>query len=736
MSEWRVTILDPAEPDDRRALERLLASGVAPLDTLAQQLADLADARSAGRRLDDRARARVVEEITAGEALSRYGRWVYFPWHREVVRLLPPDAFHELRTDRNRHRITAADQLRLRGRRIAVAGLSVGLASAVTLATEGIGGAFHLADFDTLALSNLNRIQVAVRELGASKAEIAARRLLDIDPYLDIAIFPEGVREDTIDPFLGLAGGHAVDLLVEECDDLEMKLRLRERARDGGIPVIMETSDRGLLDIERFDLEPDRPILHGVVAGLRAADLRGLGPAQKLVPLARIVDVDRVSAPLAASVVEINRTTASWPQLASAVCLGGAIVTDTARRILLGQIDWSGRHYVDLEKLVSLGARAPIEAPRDDTPAAAPVASPPRPARGAGGPSLEETRWLVAQAVKAPSGGNSQPWLFELSGDEMRCALDPARCLDLLAGGGLAPAIALGAAVENLVLSAPLLGLAAEVEPLEPPSLDAPLARVRLRRRDAPVSPLAAAIDARACRRSVSDGSPLTAGERSALLALPAEDGVQIELHDDRARLEALGRVAGAWDRLRVLSTTLHPEMVRELRFSRADAEATRDGIELASLELPPRLELGLRVVARPDAAACLRAIDGGDALRDGAALAYAQASALARFLVRRPTRGSFFDLGRTLQRFWLTAVSLGIGARPYGAYLFAVAGLEGGGAGLDAFDRDELAALARAHRAALPAPDGWADGFLLLINRAPPPAVRSLRRRLDDVLR
>jgi hypothetical protein len=29
----------------------------------------------------------------------------------------------------------------------------------------------------------------------------------------------------------------------------------------------METSDRGVLDVERFDLEPDRPIFHGLLPG-------------------------------------------------------------------------------------------------------------------------------------------------------------------------------------------------------------------------------------------------------------------------------------------------------------------------------------------------------------------------------------------------------------------------------------------------------------------------------------
>ena len=49
---------------------------------------------------------------------------------------------------------------------------------------------------------------------------------------------------------------------------------------------------------------------------------------------------------------EIGKTITTWPQLASAVVLGGAITTDITRRILLKQYQNSGRFYVDLEKII------------------------------------------------------------------------------------------------------------------------------------------------------------------------------------------------------------------------------------------------------------------------------------------------------------------------------------------------------------------------------------------------
>ncbi|MFC7650012.1 ThiF family adenylyltransferase [Streptosporangium lutulentum] len=221
----------------------------------------------------------------------------------------------------------------------------MGNAAAVTLAQEGVGGSFRIADFDRIELSNLNRLRAGVHQLGLDKTVLTARQMAEIDPYLDITVHPHGIGPDNLDEFL-LHGG-PLDLLVEECDDLYVKVAVRERARSCGIPVVMETNDRGMLDIERFDLDPDRPIFHGLLGNVRAEDLRGLPPKDKVPFVLALLDERQLSTRMAASLPEIEQTISSWPQLASGAALGGAVVTDASRRILLGEEVASGRLYVD-----------------------------------------------------------------------------------------------------------------------------------------------------------------------------------------------------------------------------------------------------------------------------------------------------------------------------------------------------------------------------------------------------
>jgi molybdopterin/thiamine biosynthesis adenylyltransferase len=106
-------------------------------------------------------------------------------------------------------------------------------------------------------------VPATVFDLGLNKAHVAARRIAELDPYRPVDVFEAGLTVDTVDAFLD-----GLDILVEECDSLEMKALLRIGARDRQIPVLMATSDRGIVDVEPFDKEPQRPILHGVTASL------------------------------------------------------------------------------------------------------------------------------------------------------------------------------------------------------------------------------------------------------------------------------------------------------------------------------------------------------------------------------------------------------------------------------------------------------------------------------------
>ncbi|MDB5007727.1 MAG: hypothetical protein JWP45_2120 [Mucilaginibacter sp.] len=293
----------------------------------------------------------LINKHLAGKAIEEYGVWVYYPWNQRLVHLLDEEEFIEVRTNRNRNKITKEEQGKLKTKKIGIVGLSVGQSIALTMAMERTCGELRLADFDTAELSNLNRIRTGVHNLGLNKTVIAAREILEIDPFLNVKIFDDGLHEGNMDDFF--LGGDKLDLFIEVCDGLDIKIASRFKAREFQIPVIMDTNDRGMLDIERFDLEPKRAILHGLADGLDPDSIKDLTNEEKIPYILKMIGADTMSTRLKASMLEVKKSINTWPQLASSVTLGGAATTDVCRRILLDQFHDSGRYYVDLDEIIS-----------------------------------------------------------------------------------------------------------------------------------------------------------------------------------------------------------------------------------------------------------------------------------------------------------------------------------------------------------------------------------------------
>jgi molybdopterin/thiamine biosynthesis adenylyltransferase/nitroreductase len=138
--------------------------------------------------------------------------------------------------ERNLGWFTEAEQLALRGKRVAIAGMGgVGGVHLITLARIGIG-AFNIADFDRFSLANFNRqIGANIETIGRLKIEVMEEMALAVNPDLRITRFDEGVNVDNLEQFLS-----GVDLFVDGLDFfvLDIRRRVFARCHELGIPAV------------------------------------------------------------------------------------------------------------------------------------------------------------------------------------------------------------------------------------------------------------------------------------------------------------------------------------------------------------------------------------------------------------------------------------------------------------------------------------------------------------------
>ncbi|WP_308212876.1 ThiF family adenylyltransferase [Nocardia otitidiscaviarum] len=351
-----IEILHPATDRARITALRATASGYRFVDGWTSALPELLAIRHprlAGRRhggADDFAALAAMAQ--AAGSLDEISRYIVYPWRRVLVRLPDAEHFHRLRTARNRWLITAEEQRLWSSALIGVAGLSVG-ASVLTACSLTGARRFRLAEHDTLGPTNLNRLPASVCDLGEPKLLLAQRRIWEIDPYTEIATYSKGYRTHDASAFLGRGPGRLA-VVVEEMDDLAMKVDIRVRARAARIPVVMATDhgDGAFLDVERYDLEPDAPLFGGRAGDLTADRAALTDPARRLEIVHAIVG-DAVSPRTRASLAEVGRTLPTWPQLGTAVGVAGALAAAAARAIVCGAPMPSGRYRVDPDELTA-----------------------------------------------------------------------------------------------------------------------------------------------------------------------------------------------------------------------------------------------------------------------------------------------------------------------------------------------------------------------------------------------
>jgi hypothetical protein len=290
------------------------------------------------------------------------GSWVYYPWSGNLVHILEKQLFLESRTIRNKDLINEHEQYKYAEFTVGCAGMSVGSNVALSLAISGGSQKIKLADGAVISASNLNRIVAGIHDVGNSKSLVVARKLYEMNPYMDIERYDENITEATIAAFFDTPW--PIHAIVDEIDDLKVKILLRIEARKREIPVIMATDlgDDVMLDVERFDLDPNLPLFHGLVPGVEELLTKEVGKREWLKHATAIIGPHNTPLRMQQALLKVGTKLVTQPQLGTTAIMSGAVAAYAIRQIATGEKLKSGRTLVSLDKhlrtdLMTLGHR-------------------------------------------------------------------------------------------------------------------------------------------------------------------------------------------------------------------------------------------------------------------------------------------------------------------------------------------------------------------------------------------
>ena len=332
--------------EDRKNLEKKLVWR--KVDIYEKQIRELFEVLYPQDSKDEKKLTSFLKKLTNPNPNLK-GVWVYFPWNGFLVHTLNEKDYFLIRTNRNRDLINPEEQEKLKTFTVGIAGLSIGSNMAFAMAHLGICN-FTIADFDELVTSNLNRTRFGIHEVGVNKAVLTSQKLYEINPFVKLEVFEKGLNGNLLTDFI--LGDQPLKLIVDALDDFEIKVRLRMEAKKAKIPVLMVTSlgDSCLVDVERYDIDPEIEIFNGLLGKLPEEILSSkLTEQDKQKFAAKIVGIEHIPTRALESLFKIGKSLVGRPQLASTVSIGSGIATYIVKKVAIEENWPSGRKLLHFD---------------------------------------------------------------------------------------------------------------------------------------------------------------------------------------------------------------------------------------------------------------------------------------------------------------------------------------------------------------------------------------------------
>ena len=279
---------------------------------------------------------------------------------------------------------------------------------------------------------------------------------------------------------------------------------------------------------------------------------------------------------------------------------------------------------------------------------------------------------IIRQAVYAPSGDNSQPWHFEIRGNDILVYNYPERDLPFYNYKQCGSHVAHGALLENISIAASTCELAAKIN-LFPRGVEDELVAIVTLSSQPGISPdlLAPFISKRVTNRRIYNKEAILPDVKAGIVAANQEEGVNVKFIDDPLKIKSISE-ASVVNEMTVLTTkAIHSFFFRHVVWSKEEEEKKRSGLFVKTLEMPRPQEIAFRLARFWP---IMRAANFFGIYKkiaaDNASLFQASASLVA-FLSAGTEPKHFVAAGRAMQRVWLACSRVGIAAHPITGVLF-----------------------------------------------------------------
>jgi len=343
---------------------------------------------------------------------------------------------------------------------------------------------------------------------------------------------------------------------------------------------------------------------------------------------------------------------------------------------------------------------------------------------------------ILEAGNQAPSGENCQPWHFVVRDENtIEIYLLPERDQSAYGWGRRASYLACGAVIENMIITASAEGYRADVEyfPLANPEHVATITLAK----SVVVDALAPFIGKRVTNRKPYRKDPLTRAQSDALAEAAATTGYgTLALAEDADDVARLGRVGSTNEEIMLANRSLHRFFFNHVNWTKEEDERNKIGFFIKTLELPPPAQALFRILRRWPVMRMFNMIGFNEIVAKQNAAVNVAASAMGTLMIDGVEPIDFVKIGRSVERLWLTATSLGLSLQPLTGVLFFKLRIIDGGE-KNVFSPRERARILESYRVAesIFAAEGRHIAFMFRIGHGDAPSARAVRFPLTNAV-
>jgi hypothetical protein len=257
---------------------------------------------------------------------------------------------------------------------------------------------------------------------------------------------------------------------------------------------------------------------------------------------------------------------------------------------------------------------------------------------------------IISYAAKAPSGHNTQPWRFSLTGNTISIKPNFEVALPVVDGDNREFYISLGCATENLLIASAHFGYEVHIVQCDTVEIKVELTKGKQVVKDT----LFHQIERRQTNRSVYSGKKIDNEQIEKLQSVSQSDNLKMYCAEiDSPLADTLTQYIARGNEMQMSDKAFREELLSWMRFNGNQVKKMGDGLSNKALGTPSLPG----VIAKP----IVRQFLKPDTQNKGDMKKIASSSHLVLFTTKHNTTKEWIDLGRLLQRFCLTTTESGI---------------------------------------------------------------------------